>query len=323
MKSTLKAGIALAALTGAVAMAGSTNAADLGGPRGGSIKDGYVEPMPQVTRGPAGPCYFRADVGYSKSNDPSARWAVTENTFDGADVDGDGFADGDANFDGIIDANEIVNSFLGDRVSNTSLDNSWFGEIGAGCGTAMGGRGFRGELMFGVHGSKKFDGEPLFYSPGPTPGDPTGTPPPAVYDDPMHTSIKSYTAMINLYKDLGTFGNLTPYVGAGIGASYNMASDFYFTDNPALTNRIRGDRDLSFAWSLMAGVGYQISDRATLDIGYRYLDLGSAGSENGDNAGNWNPRVSIDDLTSHEIKVGLRYNFGASDCCAQQYIPMK
>ena len=51
--------------------------------------------------------------------------------------------------------------------------------------------------------------------------------------------------------------------------------------------------------------------------------LDGAAITNGDNAGNWNPRVSIDDLTSHEIKVGLRYNFGASDCCAQQYIPMK
>lgn len=310
MKSTLKAGIALTALTSAVAMAGSTFAADLGAPRG-SIKDGYMEPMPQVTRGPSGPCYFRADVGYSKSTDPSATWAVTESVFGGDD-----------NGDGVIDADEIDHNYLGNGVTPLSFDNAWFGEVGAGCGS--GSRGLRGEIMLGVHGSKKYDGEPLVYNPGPTPGDPVpGYTPPADYDDPMHTSVKSYTMMFNAYKDLGNYGGLTPYVGAGIGASYNMAEDFYFTGNPNLVNRIHGDRDLSFAWALMAGVGYQVSDRAILDFGYRYLDLGSTGSENGDSAGNWNPRVDIDDLTSHEFKVGLRYHFGSSDCCAQQYVPMK
>ena len=290
MKFTLKAGIALAALTGAAAMAGSVSAADLGGaPRGGSIKDGYVEAMPQIVRGPSGPCYFRADVGYSKSGDPTINWAQ---------------------------ADPVTLDYITSDVKTLSFDNSWFGEVGAGCGS--GSRGLRGELMFGVHGSRKIEGEPAtaWYDPdgaGPTPPE----------DDPLHTSVKSYTMMFNAYKDLGNYGGITPYVGAGIGASYNITDDVYFTGNPALVNRIHGDRDLSFAWALMAGVGYQVSDRAILDFGYRYLDLGSAGSQNGDNANNWNPRVSIDDLTSHEFKVGLRYHFGSADCCAQQYAPMK
>ena len=73
-------------------------------------------------------------------------------------------------------------------------------------------------------------------------------------------------------------------------------------------------------WSLllMAGVAYQISPRAILDVGYRYIDLGTVSSERNDTAGNVNPRVTMDDIAAHEVKVGLRYHFGSSDCCAYQ-----
>ena len=42
-----------------------------------------------------------------------------------------------------------------------------------------------------------------------------------------------------------------------------------------------------------------------------------------DDAGFVNPRVDIDDLAAHEIKVGLRFSLGESSCCAQEYAPMK
>jgi opacity protein-like surface antigen len=290
MNTKLMVGIALAALSTAASLSGTATAADLGGaPQGGSMKDGYVQAMPEIVRGASGPCYFRADVGYSNSTDPSINWAQTD------PVSGD---------------------YLTSDVTTLSYDNSWFGEVGAGCGS--GSRGLRGELMFGLHGGRKIDGEPAtaWY-------DPDGAGPVAPEDDPLHTTIKSYTAMVNLYKDLGKYGNMTPYVGAGVGASYNMVDDVYFTGNPALVNRIHGDRDLSFAWALMAGVGYQVSDRAILDFGYRYLDLGSANSERSDSAGFVNPRVDFDDLSAHEIKIGLRYHFGESNCCQAEYAPMK
>ena len=297
MKITLKAGIALAALTGAVGMAGSAIAADLGGMQGGSVKDGgYVAAMPEIVRGPSGPCYFRADVGYSVSQDPTIEWAQT---------------------------NPNTLNYLSSNVKTLGFENSAFGEIGAGCGS--GSRGLRGELMFGLHGNRKVDGEPENKWFNPTPATPT-TPDPIPTDnqaDPLHTSIKSYTMMFNAYKDLGQYGNITPYVGAGMGVSYNVMDEVYFTGNPALVNRIKGDNDLSFAWSLMAGVGYQISDRAVLDFGYRYIDLGTAESGNSDSAQHYNPRVEVDDLTAHEFKVGLRYHFGQSDCCTQAYAPMK
>lgn len=317
MTRVIKAGIATAALTIAAGFALPATAADLGGYGRGSVKDGYVAPMPEVHRGAAGPCYFRADVGYSLSGDPDAKWPVNNRVFTGDTGDGAGGPP-----DGIINADEITTTPLGDTVTNASIENTWLAEAGVGCGS--GSRGFRAEAVLGYRGDRKFDGEPLFYDPGPTPGTPVPGYVPEIYDDPMHTSLRTYTMMLNVYKDLGSFGPLTPYVGAGIGAAYHMMSEVYFTDNPALTNRIEGKNDLSFAWALMAGVGYQISDRAILDLGYRYIDLGKATSGRVDNAGFVNPRVNIDDITAHEFKVGLRYHFGQSDCCgAPAYAAMK
>lgn len=307
-----KAGFASAACAVVAIAAMPAGAADLGPYSQGSVKDGYV-PLPRVTVSPgAGPCYFRADVGYSWSRDPSTSWPVYNEEFDYADVDSNGIADGDTNGDGVIDANEVSYSFAGANVANASLDNTWLGEVGAGCGS--GSRGFRAEVMFGFRGERDFTGEPAIYQ-GSLVGTDTGLAPPPVTEDPMHTSLKTYTLMFNVYKDLGQFGRFVPYVGAGIGMAYHQLDDIYFSDNPALTNRIRGNNDLAFAWSLMAGVGVQLTDRAILDVGYRYIDTGSISSQRSDTGFNVNPAVKFDDLSAHELKVGLRYHFGSSGCC--------
>jgi opacity protein-like surface antigen len=290
MTITIKAGIASAALAAVAAFAGSATAADLGGYKGGSIKDGgYVQPMPEIVRGPVGPCYFRADVGYAASTNADITWAQTD---------------------------PVTLDFLSDRVATLDSGNTWFGEAGVGCGS--GSRGLRGEVMFGFHGKRDIEGEPENAWFDVDKGGPI-----APEQDPLHTKISSYTMMFNAYKDMGNFGGFTPYVGAGVGMAYNKMDEVYFTGNPALVNKIKGDNELSFAWSVMAGVGYQISDRAIIDVGYRYFDMGDANSDNIDNALNYNPRVNVDDLTAHEIKIGLRYHFGSSDCCAAQYVPMK
>lgn len=292
-----KAGIASAAIAVAAFSATPASAADLGAARG-STKDGYV-PLPRVMQSGAGPCYFRADVGYSFSRDPSASWPVYDEVFVA-----------DANTNGVVDQGEVDYQFVGDSVANASLDNTWLGEVGAGCGS--GSRGLRAEVMFGFRGDREFEGEPAIYQ-GSLIGTVVGDPPPPVTDDPMHTSLKTYTLMLNIYKDLGNWSGFVPYLGAGIGAAYHQLDNIYFTGNPALTNQIHGNNDLAFAWSLMAGVGYQISSRAVIDVGYRYIDMGSISSQRSDTGFNVNPAVRFDDLTAHEIKVGLRYHLGGGD----------
>jgi opacity protein-like surface antigen len=323
MKSSLKAGLASAMIA---AVACATAPAQAGGfdppaPRGGSVKDAPMAPPP-VYRTAAGPCYFRGDVGYSWSRDPSVKWPVNNITRTW---------DTDPTAVGAVDHNDPIftavatfvdtTTYAGDAVNNTQLENTWFGGFGAGCGS--GSRGLRGEVMFNVHGERKLDGEPQeFTITHVFPTDPNVDTP--VDRDPLHTSIRTYTLMFNAYHDLGKFGSFVPYVGAGIGVAYNKMSDVYFTGNPLLVNRIHGNSDVSFAWSLMAGVGYQISERAVLDVGYRYLDMGKISSQRHDTAGFINPRVVVDDIAAHEFKIGLRYHFGGSDCCATlAHAPLK
>jgi opacity protein-like surface antigen len=299
---------ALAALSAVFAM--PAKAADLGGYSNnggyeGSIKDSYA---PMV--GGSGPCYVRGDVGYSASGNPSAKWPVNNGVFTE-----------DTNDNGIVDADEIQSEYLTDDVSNSEMENTWLVEGGFGCGS--GSRGFRGEIMLGHHGDRKFDGQPGFYEPGPAIGsdaiEALGGRPEVV--DPLHTSVKSYTLMLNGYKDLGNYGGFTPYLGAGVGVAYHIMDEVYFTDNPNLSNRIEGNRDMAFAWSLMAGVGYQLSHSTVLDVGYRYIDMGSIDSGRVDSAGFVNPKVQLDDIDAHEIKVGLRYHFGGRE--ETSYAPMK
>lgn len=312
MKPIFKAGAAATALTIVACLASPVSAGGLfdRSDRGMSTKDDYVPYMRPVSAG-AGPCYFRADVGYSISSDPQIKWPVNNvtNTY----AAGTTQADIDA---GIATPVSTTTTYVGDAVSGTSAGNSWFGEAGFGCGS--GSRGFRAELMLGMRGGRDIDGQPAnFEVRQVVPALPDVVVAPT--DDPLHTSLRSYTAMLNIYKDLGNYGGFTPYVGAGIGVAYNKLSEVYFTGNPNLTNRIRGNSDLSFAWSLMAGVGYQVSERAILDLGYRFIDMGSISSGRADSGGFVNPAVDIDKLYAHEIKIGLRYHFGGGSAQVASY----
>ena len=84
---------------------------------------------------------------------------------------------------------------------------------------------------------------------------------------------------------------------------------------PRLRSNASDDAPLSiddeagaFAWNLAAGLSYDVMEHVTLSAGYRYLRLEGtdfsaslAGVDTGD--------VDVDDVTSHEILIGLRYTF--------------
>jgi opacity protein-like surface antigen len=242
---------------------------------------GSIKDEPVMVSSP-GHCYIRGDVGYSWSRDPDVKWTVT-------DPD---------------PVSPTFGQFVTDAVTGVNMGNAWLVEGGVGCGS--GPRGLRGEIMLGYHGKRNIDG---------TPGPWFLAPPPEA--DPLHTSVTTTTLMFNGYYDIARFDRITPYVGAGVGLAYNKTGGVSFTGNPALTNVIEGDNRWSLAWSLMAGVGIQLTERTTLDIGYRYLDMGKAESGTLDNLGFQNPKVRIDDLAAHEFKVGLRFAFGGGEpaCC--------
>ena len=125
--------------------------------------------------------------------------------------------------------------------------------------------------------------------------------------------------LVNGYYDFNPMYGITPYVGAGIGASYNSIYDF--VDN----NTITGGQGWAptagtwnFAWALHAGASMQVNDNLSLDVGYSFVSLGGAQTgpfQNVDpgvgcaTTSSCSP-MKFNNIYSHDFKIGLRYAFG-------------
>lgn len=94
--------------------------------------------------------------------------------------------------------------------------------------------------------------------------------------------ITSWNLMANGYYDFPlAWGK--PYVGAGIGWASNKIDDIVNSGGALgpLSITVPGGTKSGFAWALMAGVGIPLSPTLTLDIFYRYTDLGDIASDSG------------------------------------------
>ncbi len=102
-------------------------------------------------------------------------------------------------------------------------------------------------------------------------------------------NLSSYLGMVNGYANLGTWWGLTPYVGAGLGFAYNRLTGA--TDNGFNYVNAGGTQTgypvggyfndgghMDFAWSLMAGLEFDVTRNLKLDLGYRYLNYGGFNS---------------------------------------------
>lgn len=112
--------------------------------------------------------------------------------------------------------------------------------------------------------------------------------------------IDTFTALVNGYIDFGTWGGLTPYVGAGVGASSVRTNDFVSATVPT---KVEHSNQANLAWAYMAGISYRISNNLLVDVGYRHLSVGDTRTGIAVN-GN---RISINGLSSDEVRVGARY----------------
>ncbi|MGE5156848.1 MAG: outer membrane protein [Gemmatimonas sp.] len=125
--------------------------------------------------------------------------------------------------------------------------------------------------------------------------------------------------MLNGYVDLGTWWCVTPYIGAGVGASYNRISGFrddgVIYNAGVLSNSVTYGADAgkwNFAWALHAGLGYRVLPNVTLELGYSYMNLGDAvtgptNSFDGVTVVNGSG-FAVKDITSHDLKLGVRWD---------------
>ena len=100
--------------------------------------------------------------------------------------------------------------------------------------------------------------------------------------------------MANGYVDIKFNDYLTPYVGVGIG--------FAHVDVSALR-----ESTFVFAWNVLGGLWYRLSDRVVLDAGYRYLS--TAGGSCTGFASCSDPNVVAGTLDIHEIVFAARFEY--------------
>jgi len=139
-----------------------------------------------------------------------------------------------------------------------------------------------------------------------------------------YTAKKSeWLALANVYLDVGSWHGISPFVGAGVGAanvairSFRDAGIAYSTPNDLATAfptmGYADDHDeWNFAWALYAGLGFEVTPAVTLELAYRYLDMGDG--ESGDiiafdGTNLFDNPMEFQDITSHDLKLGVRYTF--------------
>lgn len=116
----------------------------------------------------------------------------------------------------------------------------------------------------------------------------------------------AWTGIVNGYVDLGTYVGLTPYIGAGVGLYGSSRSiDLTYSDATGTTAFSDHKNQYSFAYTLNAGVAYQLSKNIQLDLGYQYLSAPDAEIAEIRDFTSYPIHKGID---AHQIKVGLRYD---------------
>lgn len=192
---------------------------------------------------------------------------------------------------------DFSDSIIGADFDDEEFDDT--GVIGVGVGYKFS-RWLRADLTLDYEWAADFEG--TTFCPPATCG--------GVGGDNIETAeISAWTALANLYVDLGNYRGFSPYVGAGAGVAYVKIDDITSDNFGGVTIDWGDADDWNFAWALMAGVAYDFSPNLALDVGYRYLNLGSVSTDTIITGAGDDGDFTYDDLEAHEIRVGMRYTF--------------
>jgi opacity protein-like surface antigen len=173
-------------------------------------------------------------------------------------------------------------ALVGSQPFNSRFEDSYF--LGGGVGYKM--RWFRADLTFDYGTRANFHADT------------------AVRPDDYYAKMDNFAILANGYLDLGTWSGITPYVGGGIGGALVRAMEFQRYTTPS-TDPTQVNSRWNFAWAAMAGVSYNFSSNFLVDLGYRYLSMGDLQTERNV----FNNSLTIDDLATHEFRLGVRYMF--------------
>ncbi|MBK8814887.1 MAG: porin family protein [Methylococcaceae bacterium] len=109
--------------------------------------------------------------------------------------------------------------------------------------------------------------------------------------------------LLNAYYDFKNSTSFTPYLTAGAGGYHLRIKSSRFNPRPSREN------DLDFAWQVGAGVNYQLNDRISFDLKYRYFS--GTNAEVTIPASNPFSRdiTELYDVGDHQVMAGIRVGF--------------
>jgi opacity protein-like surface antigen len=140
--------------------------------------------------------------------------------------------------------------------------------------------------------------------------------------DNYSASKSEIVVLGNVYADLGTWWCMTPFIGAGVGMSRNTISNFtdtgangtfLFGTVPSLASAASASK-WNFAWALHAGVAYHVTPNMAVELAYSYMNLGDGvtGALVTKDGVTANQAMTFKDITSHDVKLGVRWNFDSA-----------
>ncbi|QIO98457.1 outer membrane beta-barrel protein [Bradyrhizobium symbiodeficiens] len=145
-----------------------------------------------------------------------------------------------------------------------------------------------------------------------------------------YTGSKSeWVVMANAYVDLGTWWCITPFIGAGVGGSYNKISGFRddgVSYSPGLNNSVAYFADngkWNLAWAAHAGLAYRVNPGFTVELAYSYMNLGDGAPGNYrlfDNSASGPTSIKVRDITSHDVKIGVRWDLNSPPAYMPQLV---
>lgn len=116
--------------------------------------------------------------------------------------------------------------------------------------------------------------------------------------DTQKADLWSIPVLANIYATYPVYDGVGIYAMGGIGMAVNKTDSI---------TGAKGKYRYNFAWNVGAGIDYMINNCWSLDLGYRYSDLGegrvSARADSG-----YNGKTKAD-VRSHDVKLSARYYF--------------
>jgi outer membrane protein OmpA-like peptidoglycan-associated protein len=174
-------------------------------------------------------------------------------------------ADAGSSVEGSLDG-----SFGAGTSYSGDLRNGWLGDAGAGYAFQNGFRlesalSYRSNRLRGDIDSERFPGD-----------------------------VHAWGLMANLLYDFNRHGSIQPYLGVGAGAASVRVG----------MHDVGHDTDTGFAYQGMAGIGFALSDRTTLDVGYRYFRSDNLNAPHAF----FGERTNLDYI-NQAVTLGVRYQF--------------